>query len=105
MKKTTLTTLGKVKINNFTHKITCTRHGIKRMTERGINLTIATNNIKALGEKRLAELKTKNAEIMIIDKDNDISIVAAFLKTSIRIITVIDKSQVYVKEGTLIVNL
>ena len=105
MKKTTLTTLDLIKVNNFPHKITCTVHGIERMEERGIEIQKAVESIKEINEKRLAGLKKIGQEMIIIDKERNISTVVAFIGATLRIITVIKKSNVFVKKGTFIVNL
>ena len=103
--KSSLQTLATIKINKKVYKITATMHGIKRMNERKVYEYLVSSSILALGEKRLSELQKTKEEIIIIDKENKISTIIAFLENSIRVITVIDKSKVFVKTGTKIVNL
>lgn len=105
MNKTTLTILDNIKVDNYKHNITCTIHGLERMEERKIDILKAVESIKEIDEKRLSGLKKINQEMIIIDKKRNISVVAAFIGATLRIITVIKKSNVFVKKGTFIINL
>lgn len=83
-----------------------TSHSISRYADRGINEYAVYGSIIALGEKIL-DYKDKT-EFMIIDEDINVAIVCSLHANggdiTIDIITVIDKADVWVKKGTLILN-
>ena len=75
------------------------------MEQRKIDHYVVSGNILALGKEKLLSLKEEQDEFVVVDEEKNISIVASFKKNTIRIITVIDKSKIWVKKGTSIINL
>lgn len=92
-------------INNQTFNIILTNHAVKRLQERNIDKFQAIGAIMAIGQNKILEYKDTNKDIMVIDKQNNFSIVATIEGQDIVIITLIDKSDIYVKEGTTAINL
>lgn len=77
--------------------------------EKEIDEYVIASNILALGKRILLHCEN-NDDVAIIDNDMNISVIAEFIKNSdsegqVRIITILDKTQIYVKEGTTIVIL
>jgi hypothetical protein len=97
--------IAQITINKQTYSIRATEHSLQRMTERKIDEYVVSGNVLALGATRLLKLQEAQEEAIIIDKKTNTSIVIAFLRNTIKIITVIDKSNVFVKDGTRIERL
>jgi hypothetical protein len=100
MKKDKL--LAQIKINNRDYSIRATDHCLQRMAERKIDEYVVSGNVLALGETKLLKLQEAQEEAIIIDKKTNTSIVVAFIRNTVKIITVIDKANVFVKDGTRI---
>ena len=96
--------LATVAIEGNTFSIRASVHALERMSERKIDEYVVTGNVLALG-KKLVELKEANTEVIIIDEETNSSVVIGFKKNTIKVITVIDKSNVFVKTGTHIETL
>ena len=90
-------------IDKNKYTIVLTKHADKRMSERNIDPFVVVGNIIVLGKERLSNFH--NTEAMIIDEDRDTSFVIGVNKETITIITVIDKSNIFVKTNTQVVNL
>lgn len=108
MKNITTYTVTK---NNEQYFVTVniSNHASKRYKQRGINCNLfaVASNIMALGT---GILKKQNEDIAIIDNVNDFTVIANIgsldgFKLKVDIITLIDKSSVYVKTGTDIVEI
>lgn len=97
--------LATIKIKNKTYKVVASNHAQKRMMQRNIDSYTVVGNILLLGENKIEKLQSTNEEFIIIDKDTNTSTVGAINDNVITIITVIDKSNVFVKKNTKIVNL
>ncbi|MFW6242656.1 MAG: DUF4258 domain-containing protein [bacterium] len=93
----------KFELNNKKWHVQQSYHAKVRMEERNIDFFAVVGDIIALGN-RIETLAENNEEAMIIDKNKDISVVAGFQEdfNIITIITVIDKANVFVKDGTSI---
>ena len=102
MKKYNGKILKVIDIKNVSYVIKLSQHSIQRIKERNINNNIIINNILSLD---IINIKDCNNHIIIIDRKNNISIVASINKYTITIITVINKSEIFIKEGTEIINL
>lgn len=63
---------------------------------------MVAGSVLALGPARINRLQSENEEAMIIDKENNVAVVVGFSPEEIVIITVINKSNVFVKENTTI---
>ena len=97
--------LAQVRINNKDYSVRASAHAIQRMQERKVDSYIVTGNILSLGEERILKLQEKGEEAILIDENTNTSIVFGFKGNRIQVITVIDKANVFVKRGTLVVNL
>lgn len=94
--------LSQIKINKQSFSIRATVHSIERMNERGISEYVVTGNILALGDEILKDMQEKQEEAIVIDKVTNTAIVIGFKKNTIKVITVINKSNVFVKDNTRI---
>ena len=92
--------IASVKINGKVIDIIASRHAMKRMIERNVDKYITASAVLALGHERIAELQDNNDEAIVIDKANNMSVVLGFNKNVITIITVINRSNVFVKNNT-----
>ena len=114
-------TIGKItelRVKKFKIAVYLSNHAEKRLRkristkndiEREVDEYVIASNILALG-RRIESLCEGNEDVAIIDKDMNVTVVAEFIKLSdtegeARIITIIDKTDIYVKEGTTIINL
>jgi len=97
--------LAQVNIEGRRYGIRATYHALERMEERKIEAETVVGNILLLGKEKIKELQELEQEIIIIDEDTNTSLVIGFKQNKIKVITVINKSNVFVKKGTKIVNL
>lgn len=96
-------------ISNFDIKgkqfeIIASSHCLERMDQRGISKLRVIGSIHMLGEAVIKK-HSCGEELMIINEDYGFSIVCSIKKDSIVIITVINKSNIYVQRGTSVVRL
>jgi len=94
--------IAQLKINGISYSIRATAHAMQRMDEREINEYVISGNIMALGKDKITELQSNNDEAIIIDELKNVAIVIGFKGNRIYVITVINKSNVYVKDNTVI---
>ena len=94
--------LAIIKIGGKIYEINASNHALKRMTQRNVDKFVVAGNVIALGEERISELQAQEDEAIIIDEANNVSVVVGFDAESITIITVINKSNVFVKSNTQI---
>jgi len=78
--------------------------------ERKYDMNVICGDIVALGKERLYRYADQGDDVAIIDKDHNLTVIITFegIETGanqIRIRTVIDKSNVWVKNGTRIFEL
>lgn len=97
--------LGQIKIEKQDYSVRATVHSLERMAQRNIDEYVVVGNVLALGKERLLKLQEAQEEAIIIDELTNTSIVIAFKKNTIKVVTVIDKSNVFVKSNTRVVNL
>ena len=98
-------TLAIVEINNVNFMIHASNHALKRMAQRNINKYAISGSIIALGKHALVSIQESKDQAILIDEHRGISIVFAVRNYRISIITVINKSNVFVKKNTKIVKL
>lgn len=94
--------LATIKIDGNYYDIIASHHAMERMVERNVDKYVVAGNVLALGPERISELQKNNDEAIIIDEVNNVSVVVGFGKNRITIITVIAKSNVFVKNNTQI---
>lgn len=82
--------------------ITASGHALDRMEQYEIDKYVVSGNVLALGPERIAELQQQREEAIIIDEVANISVVIGFSMKTVTIITVINKSNVFVKNNTKI---
>ena len=92
-------------IANKTYSIRLSSHAKQRLTDRNIDLYQVTGSILSLGEKTITAYSGNNRDIFITDKINGFSIVCNITNRTITIVTVIDNSDCWIKQGTIAVNL
>ncbi|MGM0409121.1 MAG: DUF4258 domain-containing protein [Bacillota bacterium] len=102
MKSKSLTTL---KINKEMYSIRATKHSLERMAQRNIDEYLVASDLLSLGKDKIQELQNEEEDVALIDEDNEVSIIFGFSKNTIKVITVIDKSDIYVKSNTKVERL
>jgi len=100
MKKDKL--LAQLEINGQHYSVRATIHAMERMKQRGIDEFVVSGNVLALGKQKLQELQESQEEAIIIDEQNGCAVVIGFNKNTVKVITVINKSNVFVKTNTKI---
>ena len=97
--------LAQIKIENETYSIRATGHAVDRMIERKVDKWVVSGDVLALGKERLLSYTKLTKDVALIDSKRGITIILGFRKNTIYILTVIDKSDVYILDGTIINNL
>lgn len=101
-KKKNSKSLALLKINGETFSIRATVHALVRMKQRKVNDYVVAGTILSLGKRRLLEYRKAERDLAIINEEQKVAVIVAFKNHRIMIETVIDKSDIYVKEGTSI---
>jgi len=105
-------------IKGYRVKVYISNHGEKRLRKRiknneqfkgNVDEYVVASNILALGKRVIPHCKN-NDDVAIIDEDNNISVIAEFVELSdnegrVNIITILDKTNIYVKDTTTIEKL
>jgi hypothetical protein len=105
-------------IKGYKIKVHISNHGEKRLRKRikkssnikaDIDEYVVASNILALGKRVIPHCKN-NDDVAIIDEDNNITVIAEFIEVSdsegkVNIITILDKTNIYVKDTTTIERL
>jgi hypothetical protein len=78
-----------------------TNHAIRRLRQRGVDEFHIASALLAMG-KKLFRYNNSKSKIMLTDTGRKLSAVIAIENYTIVIITVLDKTDVYVKENTII---
>jgi len=92
-------------IANKTYSIRLTAHAKQRITDRNLDLYQVTGSILSLGQQNIEQYSGSNRDIFIMDKQNNFSIVCNITYRTITIVTVIDTTDCWVKNGTIAVRL
>jgi len=87
------------------YKILASRHSLQRSRQRSVDMLQVVGAILTFGAQKLDEYSDNQADVMLIDENNNFSVVFAVKKAKIEIITVIDKADCFVKNGTAIAKL
>lgn len=93
--------LAKIKILDKGFRIESTTHALERMEERSIDRDTVTEVIKELENKVLLYNNT-GEEIAIINQEHDIAVIIEVRLNKVVIITVIDRANIHIKDGTLL---
>jgi hypothetical protein len=99
MKTKSLTTFT---IDKQTYSVRTTEHSEKRLVKREIDEYTVVSNILSLGKEKIKYYQEQDKDVMVIDEIKDFSICFTINKNTIIIITVIDKSDIWVKKNTLV---
>jgi hypothetical protein len=91
--------LTEFEVLNKPFRVESTTHAYERMEERNIKKEIVISVIRGLRLKVLLYNNT-GEEIALIDKQNDIAIILEVRLNKIVIITVIDRANIHIKDGT-----
>ncbi|AZO95704.1 DUF4258 domain-containing protein [Iocasia frigidifontis] len=93
--------LAEFSIIDYGFRIETTTHALRRMKERDINPAVVGEVIKGLDYK-IMFYNNSGEEIAIIDKGHDIAVIIEVRLYKVVVITVIDRSNIHIKEGTLL---
>jgi len=93
--------LGKITIKNNNFRIESTTHALERMEERGIDRQVVLDVIQELDYKVLI-YNDSGEEIAIIDQEHDIAVIIEVRLNKVVVITVIDRANIHIKDGTLL---
>jgi hypothetical protein len=91
--------LAEFEIIDKDFRIESTIHALKRMEERGIDKKIVIDVIMGLDYKVLV-YNNSGEEIAIIDQENNIAVIIEVRLDKVVIITVIDRANIHIKNGT-----
>lgn len=97
--------LGLLKINGDTYSVRATAHAVVRMKQRNIDSYVVIGTVFSLGKQRLLEYIEAERDLAIINEEKKVAVIIAFKNCKIMVETVIDKADIYVKEGTSIYRL
>lgn len=96
--------LASVRIEGKDYSIRATAHSMDRMRTRRVDEITVVGNILAIGKDNIKSL-LHDDDYMLIDTQNNVSIVFTREKNTLLVVTVIDKSNVFVKQGTKVIKL
>ena len=91
--------------NNQKYNIIITKHAITRMLEREIDGCHIMAAILSLGSKRIEQYNNAVKDVFIMDRENHFSIVISIQNNNIKVITALDKTDCYVKNGTIAIEI
>lgn len=91
--------LGEFEIIDNDFRIESTTHALKRMEERNIDKQIVKNVVMGLDYK-VIRYNNSGEEIAIIDQEHDIAVIIEVRLNKVVIITVIDRANIHIKDGT-----
>ena len=94
--------IATITIEKQTWSVRATALALQRMRQRGVDEYVVSGTVLALGKDRLQELQEAEEEAIIIDDEKNVSVVIGFRGNRIMVVTVIDKSNVWVKKQTSI---
>lgn len=97
--------IASMTIAGKTYAIETSNHAAERMAQYQVDAFVVAGSVLALGPERIDALQEQKEEAMIIDEENNIAVVVGFNKNEITLITVINKSNVFVKKNTTICNI
>ncbi len=92
--------LAESKIINKGFRIEGTTHAVQRMKERNIDKKIVIELVRSLDYSKLLSYNNTGEEIAIIDQENDIAVIMEVRFNKVVVITVIDRANIHIKEGT-----
>jgi len=95
--------------NGRRFEVRCTEHSLIRFKDRHLDVNVSLGDIVSLGKDRLYKMADNGDDVAIINTPKHQSTIITFEsegdETQIRIRTIIDRSNIYVKTGTKIFKL
>jgi hypothetical protein len=91
--------LAEMQILERGFRIESTTHALERMKERNITKNIVIEVVMGLDNKVLLYNNT-GEEIAIIDQEHDIAVIIEVRLNKVVVITVIDRANIHIKDGT-----
>jgi len=92
-------------INGYTYSIRLTEHAEERRKQRNVSKMGILNSVTSLTFEQLEELKEEDKDVAIINKDKGHTVIITREGNKIKVITVIAKDDVWVKERTDVVSI
>ncbi|WP_408954791.1 DUF4258 domain-containing protein [Natroniella sp. ANB-PHB2] len=80
-------------------RIESTTHALERMEEREIEKELVTAIILSLDQK-LLKYNDTGEEIAVVDQENNLAVIIEVRDFKAVVITVIDRSNIHIKDGT-----
>lgn len=105
MRKKRGKSINQFTVNNQTFSIRLTDHAELRLGQRKVDLFQVTGAILSLGQTRIISYQNSERDILIQDKLNGFAVVIAITGCIITIITIIDSSDAWCKQGTDVINI
>ena len=93
--------LNETHLNEQYFRIEGTTHALERMEEREIDQELVVAIILSLDEK-LLEYNDTGEEVAIIDQEHNLAVIIEVREFKAVVITVIDRANIHVKDGTLL---
>ncbi|MGM9572489.1 MAG: DUF4258 domain-containing protein [bacterium] len=91
--------ITEVTIKNRKFNVETTTHALQRMEQRMVDKYVVAGIILCLGERLLA-YNDSGEEIAIVDQHNNLTIIIQVRSYKAVVITVINKTGIYIREGT-----
>ena len=91
--------IGAIEVNRNPFWIECTTHAIRRMSQRRIAAWVVKDLLATVGEKLLAYNNPQD-ELAIVDAKNNLAIIVQVRLHKAVVITVIDRGEIFIKNGT-----
>lgn len=82
-------------------RIESTTHAMDRVKERSIDISLVTSIILNLGNK-LLDYNDTGDEVAIVDQKNNLAVIIEVREGKAVVITVIDRANIHIKDGTLL---
>jgi len=86
-------------IDNHNFKVETTNHFEERIKGRGINKEVVVENVFSLKDK-IKDYNNSGQEVAVIDEDNDLAFILEVRSSKVVLITAINKSDIFLKNGT-----
>lgn len=96
------THIASMTIENKDYNITATSNSVDTIQQLGKSDYLLVGAVLSLGPDRINALQSEHDEAVIIDKANQISIVADFSTDDIIVVAVIQNENVFTKDNTTI---
>lgn len=93
--------LGKLVAGGVDFRVESTTHALKRMEEREVGHDAVISTLQELSCKIMAYNDT-GEEIAVIAQEHDLAVIVEVRMNKVVIITVIDRADIYLKDGTML---